>query len=600
MYNNKCINEFQNPLLSEPNEKGILISYSTLGKVTKVNYPSDDTPDISTSHDQEGRVTEIVKGNVKLTYTYGKRGELLNESLTIIVTDTNNNKTTKKYTATYTYNQTGGIVTYQTPGNRTIKYVLNAFNQPTGFTYRGYDYISNVKYHANGEVKTASIHNANSSKNSETIDLSIELNSRQLRNRYKLMNGNDEIFYFSLTHDKNRRVKMVAGKNNSTQQVGERTYTFNKVNQIISLDSTNTTISYSFDGFGNFLKRTEGSKTQTNSYDSRTRLIKSTRYEETDSEKNIINTRTDSLKHDSFGRPTKIGNLALTFDDSDKLVGVVKTSNENINQSNLYDGNHNRVYSLSKISKSSYTQHVSKYEFVSKGGVLLHRFVAINNVSGNRPHQESVGGMDIVNFSKDLSLVFGDCPWWNISSRSNNYEIVLNTDHSVISETTVDAIGKTIDNKGTAPKSCNLPTDDKESEEEDEWDQGDEWNVWAISKGVTSLSSNGIVQNNLNNQRKMAPRYIFNQFIRDTYIDIYFFRDESYYSANLGMHINPRDRLNHEKDSRYYENRYAITDNVLVNPPTFYLGESNALDSQRQPWHKAMNKNREDMFQYFR
>ena len=565
----KCINPFTNPYYGETVEKGILYKHNSLGQVTSINYPSDNTPDLTKEYDLEGRVTKIVNGDVILTYTYGKRGELLTESLKISYTNDNNKKVTQTFKATYTYNQTGGRTSYFTPGGNMVKYILNAFNQSTSATINGLKVISDVKYHENGKIKSALLHNTNKSKNSESIKLLSTLNARQLPSNIQL-NETGSIFSIATSYNKNKKVKSVTSSitfDNNEIEIGDRSYTYSSMNQVVSVSGDRQDITYTFDMFENMITKSIGRRTQTNVYHKTTGKLIESQYRKVTSNNSIEEERDDSISVDKKGRVEQLGQLTLKYNDSDSITSAVKTQNtiEVVNQKNLYDGNRSRVLSLTRYARKidrgiPQYQNRQAFEFVSLGGSPIHRLIVEKNftTTDNQYPNEAPGKIDIIRFGSDLALFFKDCIEWRYINSVNNLSVFLNADNSLKVGLSHDPFGSSMNATGGTRKGCEPPP--KHVIDVPPMPPGfpDPWYPRFTEAASTSGSSSG-------NETTVNEIGVLRNAIRDFYTDIYSLTNGSFYSAQLGRYLVPNQ--SHLEKLAYHnlDNLYAFQRNDPVN-----------------------------------
>ncbi len=535
------------PYFSETVEKGILFTHNPLGQVTSINYPSDSTPDITKEYDLEGRVTKIVSGNVTLTYTYGKRGELLTETLKIVETSADDSKVTKTFKATYTYNKTLGLATYKTPRNRLIKYVLNAFNQPTSFTINGQTYISQVEYHENGDIKKAQLHNTIKSENTQKIEFSSLLNSRLLPSKYQLKDKNGAKFSFSMNYDKIKRIKTVSSNLPSADRIGDRVYSYDNISQVISVSGDSKSRTFQYDGFENLLKQKRDNKSQRNVFDKTTKLLIESKYE---------TQAGNPISHDEHGRIVNLGDFNIKFDDASRVVSIKEKGNKFL-QNNMHDGNNNRVKATFEDKPSETNNPKSdNYRFISISGRSLHEVIEHENVP---PSSGIFGGIpgkyDIIEFGKMLTLKFGDCARWIIQVYQNNYFIHLNQDNSVLGIVSADPFGNYLNGNEPEFKSCKKPPKVPVPLPNP--------NLYPIMIGSADPVSTGetIENNEINN----GQSHIFRNVTPDSGTNLIYTIENRYYSSVLGRFITPNVNEFSKDRDRVFTNPYALETRNTLN-----------------------------------
>lgn len=538
------------PSISPSTQKGILLTYNTLGKLAKVNFPNNSSSDIVYSYNLEGWLTKVVRGNVTLEYTYGKRGELLSENLKIIEADENNRKTTKKFKASYTYNNTGGRLTFKTPSDRIIKYTLNAFNQATSLSIGELTYISEVKYHENGEIESAELHNTNSTNNSDTITLSSTQNQRKLTNNFKLKKtGKDPVFSFDTTFDKARRVKNVTS---SLAAVGNRKFTYDSSMQISSVSGDGNDVSLSYDLFENLVTRVVGSVTRTNVYDKTSGELTKVSYSNSK--------QSDTVSHDKFGQITKLGDFNFTYDDANRIVQVKKVQGliTKINQKNVYDGLDRRVSAHTTYGTGN-TGVRNDYEFFSVFGERIHRqIVQVKTSNSNTTTNNKPGNYDLIPFTDNLILQFGECAEWIINHKHNNFIIWLNADNSVRFKSSFGPFGNSMSGKAGVEKNCSTQSKSNSGSNTTLSNFISKLQVASVNtpakKGVQGVTNHA-------NTRT----HVFQETIMDEFTEIFFLLNKSYYSAKIGRYLSPQHKFKHAQDLTKGRNRYSIEQNDPVN-----------------------------------
>ena len=564
-----------NQPVSEPSiEKGTIFEYNSFGKITTINYSGNNTPDITNTYDLEGRITKSVRGKVTLEYTYGKKGELLSEILTIMETDENNKKTFHKFKATYLYNETGGRTTFKTPNGRTVTFKLNAFNQTTSILIAGLTYVSEMEYHENGDIKTVKIHNIRKTKNKETITLSSRLNSRKLLEQYTLTNDVGDIFSFSTTYDKSRRVKSVANNKTGDTHVGDRSFSYDNTGQVISASGDGKNITFKYDLFGNMLKRIDGLETYENTYNISTGKIDQLTYKKYDKLNNIINSREDTIVHNNKGQIIKFGNFSLKFDDA-RNIFEVKEEISNVQktfQKNYYDGFDNRVLSKTEYLVEGVNNREARkrrsIDFFSILGNRIHRSVYEPNFKrNNQTTDELPGDIDYVEVSNTLTLQIGECTVWLIQHRHNNNLFVLNGDNTLKLRNSVGPFGKRFSDKIGRDTCVN--------------------NSSSLLGPLLPIKLLGLILHSSTKNQTVVPQsktnnnkstHVFYNSLRDVFVDIYFMSNQIFYSANIGRTFSPTfSSIGYDKPI-YVKSPYVLRKNDLVN---YNKSLTDILDKQK-------------------
>ena len=402
------------------NTNKVIYSHNPLGLVTKIDFPSSaNEDDIINTYNDTGDLLSATRGKVKLSYTYGKRRELLSETLSI----DGNTFTTKNE-----YNSTGGRTSYTTPNKIKVSLKLNDFDQITSISVGTREYVGNITYHANDIVKTASF-NTDISKTSNALRYETTLDSRMMVDRMKLTKNNTEFFSFSHSYFMNRSIKSVENLLSTSDGEGKRDYLYDAVNQLTSAGNGKRTEQYSFDLFANFLsKRFELDKVkyaELFEYSSGTnRLSKITNQTSSSAEKSYLN-----FTHDDSGNLTNYGSgIKLNVNYSGRIEKASRTGH--FTHSFAYDALDNRV----KFTDEKPNYKGTKYSFFSVNGDLL--FEAVADESG-----KIVQNIDLIQFRNIAQLRIESCSYWIFSVPSNNLRVLFTNKNNKITSISASPFG---------------------------------------------------------------------------------------------------------------------------------------------------------------
>ena len=507
---------FSTPASESVNSNIVRYEYNSDGVATSIDYP-DGTPDITNTYDLGGNLIKTVSGDIVITYTYGKRGELKSETLAV------DNET---YSVAYVYDETGGRISYKTPGGETVYFTLNAFNQVTAFNIGVFKYVSDATYHPDGTLKSAKLHYTKLIDNSSTISLSNTLNSQLLVSKSTLT-GSNKIFSFSNTYFKDGKLNTVVDTLNKSSGVGNRTFTYSERGFVKSAKGPQGLTTYTHDKFSNLLSQISSSRSVILQVDSTTNQV--VKYTRTAKIGGVNVSSNPTISHDTYGRITNFRNMELTYDHADRLTRA-KESGKFEDQS-FYDGNHNRAKFIEKNLENGLNQ--KRHIFYSKEGPLLARIL----VRGSSPVEKHFS--DLINFGENLSLHIFSCAHWIYHSHTNNTIISLNPDNSISATSSIGPFGTTWSPTHEYANPCD-----------------------ARQSSASALSSSEITR-----KSRIVGDRLFRNVERDVNSELYFLGTKRFYDA-FGRYLVPDSSkylLNKVEVDIENANLYAIAQNDPIN-----------------------------------
>ena len=502
----------------------IRYGYNSDGLLTSIDYP-DGTPDISNTYDLGGNLTKSVSGSIVLAYTYGKRGELKSETLTV------DNET---YSATYGYDSTGGRIIYKTPSGKTIKYTLNAFNQVTAINIGILKYISDATYYPNGVLKGAQLHNTKTASNSSTVTLSQTLNSLTLVSKSSL-GGTSDILSFSNTYFNDGRLKTVVDTLNVFGGVGNRTYTYSARGFVKSARGPlGRLTTYTHDKLSNLLSQVNSRRPVVLQVDGTSNRVNSFTRKIGNEEPSTI-----TVSHDGRGRITQFDDITISYDHADRLISAIETGE--FEDQAYYDGNHNRA----KFVETNLTGGPSqkRHLFYSIEGPLLLQIGITGSSSSDKMYS------DLITFGSNLTLHIYSCAHWIYQSNTNNTIFALKPDNSISTTTSIGPFGSTWD-----------PSDEDDNPCEDR-------------QSSASASSS----NDNSGDSPVLSNHVFRNVERDKHTDFFFLGSKRFYEA-FGRYLTPDstiDWANGAEVNIERTNLYSIASNDPVNAGTQGFEELN-------------------------
>ena len=570
----------------ETTRTGTLYYYNAFGQATVIDYPSDDTHDIRFTYDLDGNVTQIVRGNVTLKYTYNKIGQRTSEALIIVETDSNNKKTSKTYKGTYVYDSTGGLIKYTSPSGKIFSFTVNAFNQPTGLSVGSTKYISNAKYHVSGILKSAQLHSTVKSRNNQTMEFENSFNNRLLVSKTLLEYGKTTLMSFSNTYDKSGRVSAVSNLS-SDNSIGDRNFTFDKMNQLKSAVVDGKNISYTYDLFENILSQTKKSESFVNEYNATSNLVKKSTETKTGHQPD-----TRVIKHDAKGRIERVGEKSFTYDDANNIIVSKQKSGDELDKTVLYehrksyDGNGNRVfisknyvYGVSESKKTTSQNTRKEYHATFLNGKFKFRSITEKNpVVNQRVEDEPLGDKEAINFGRFITLQIDECTRWVVTNHTNNNRVVLNTDNTLGQHISLDPYGNRSKDDGTykqcktdvkptnpSPPPSTAPSQPNTPEPglvpkppKNKPPYPIPYNPY-LDENTSVASNSSLVTNN-------TRKHIFQGVYKDNGSGLYFLDSKRYYDSQLGRHLTPfATDLSKIKVQNLNSNKFSIASNNPVN-----------------------------------
>ncbi len=503
-----------NPPINDPVSTNLIrYDYNFDGFLTSVDFPSG-TPDISNTYDLGGNLIKTVSGDIEIAYTFGKRGELKSETLTV------DNET---YTVSYGYDTTGGRISYTSPSGRNVIYTLNAFNQITAISIGGVKYVSGATYYPNGVLYSANLHKTKVGENSDTITLTNTLNSRKLISYSTLKNTKMTIFSFSNTYFNDNRIKTVVDTLDVSSGAGNRTFTYSNRSFLKSAKGPLGVTTYTHDKFSNMLSQTNPSNTVVLDIDSTYNRVENY----TKSATNL------AISHDRHGRVTSFRGMNLSYDHADRLIGV--TQSQTFEDHYYYDGNHNRAKIVENNSMTGINQ--KRHSFFSVEGRLLSRIAVLGSNSSEKRYS------DLINFGDNLTLHIFSCSHWIYQSNTNNTVFSLKPNNSISATETIGPFGNS-------------------------WGLSDETsNTNPCNDGQTSVSA--VASSNTNNSRdsRVLSSQLFRNVERDINTELYLLSSQRFFDA-FGRYLTPDSTI--EWNGRAVvdfekTNLYSIAENDPVN-----------------------------------
>lgn len=283
-----------------------IYSYDERNRLKKINYP-DSTPDITYSYTTTNQLKTVVNSLASWNYTYDaldrvKQSKIVTKDLS--------------YYYTQVYDGLGHLNYIDYNGEHKVQYYANAFGEHTDI---GNDsnvdaYIDNVKYYANGHLRSFSFGNG--------VEQSYTLNAQKLPERITttLKNGTDA-FDTTYSYDANANIETITDNVNSSYSID---LAYDGLDRLISANGKWGKGTFNYDVFGNITEKSLGSSNLIYDYDSTNAL------------KKISGTSSYSFEYDSRGNVISNGQSSYSFNSANSLI----RGNE---VTYTYDGNGHRL-----------------------------------------------------------------------------------------------------------------------------------------------------------------------------------------------------------------------------------------------------------------
>ena len=294
--------------------KRVTYSYDVLDRQTKVDF-ADNTPDITKTYDQNGNVTEILRGAVKTEYRYNDIDAITRESAKI---------DNQIYGAGYDYNSNGHVVTLRIlvgAGStiRNFSYDPDGLGRLTGIREGSTKYVDNITYHANNAVSSAVYGNGRS--------YSQTLNNRLLPYDIKVTGGGT---LQHLRHIYDARGQIIKFRDYvDTSQ--HKDYTYDARGRLTRATGPWAgNADYKYDALDNIRQKKFGNRTVNISYNSTNRVTQ------------VADTAngTRNWSYDIRGNVTDNGPNTLTYDLANQPTSITASG---LNEVHTYDGNMKRI-----------------------------------------------------------------------------------------------------------------------------------------------------------------------------------------------------------------------------------------------------------------
>lgn len=292
-------------------------SYDSMGRQTLINFPSG-TADISKTYDANGNLLTTNRGGVNWIYVYNDIDAMTRETLQI---------DGRSYAIDHWINTTGHQNRRNLPDGTAINFDPNGFGEPTAVREGTTNYVSNLAYHPNGAVNTATYGNGRNYTQTLTsrlqpFDIKVQGAGGTLIN---LRHGYDARGKIASIYD-----YVISGHN--------RSFGYDARGRLTTASGAWGSGTFKYDGLDNIRQKKLGSRYVNLNYDAATNRV--SQFKDT-AQGNVW----QGVAYDSLGNMDDNGLWAhgavdLTYDWASQPIAMVGTG---ISNTYTYDGNLKRV-----------------------------------------------------------------------------------------------------------------------------------------------------------------------------------------------------------------------------------------------------------------
>lgn len=304
----------------------VILGYDNLGQLRTENFP-DDTPDNTYSYDANGNLASLISGSgssaISWSYLYNSLNLIDKETLSI---------DGKSFTLDWGYNSLGAVSSLKYPSGRTVDYSPNALGQPTKASEGAINYVSNVKYHPNGQLKQLTY--GNGMLRIVALDTTGRIDA--------ITDAKGSAYQLNLdpSYDLNDNIHSVIDWVDRSNDIDNMSY--DGLDRLKSADGKWGTGNYTYDGLGNIKTRSISGSSITYHYNTLNRLDK------------LSGAYGYNYAYDTRGNVTHNGRYGLDFNRANQVTTAKGIPYR-------YDGHNRRV------------KKRDEYSVYSQAGQLLYR-----------------------------------------------------------------------------------------------------------------------------------------------------------------------------------------------------------------------------------
>ncbi|MCD2165549.1 RHS repeat domain-containing protein [Comamonas koreensis] len=230
-------------------------TYDNRNRLKSISYPSSEDSAVPNAagvihaYDKNDNLLSSVNGSVSRSYTYDDNDKLSSESLAVAGAS---------QTLQYAYDTNEALSSVTYPSGNQVNYQPDAF----GRARAALPYISSIKYHPNGVASEIKYANGTVS--------TMSLYSNQLPWEMKLAKGTNRFIHYFNAYDTAARLILVNDAGGSTYY---RSYSYDKLDRIVSEVSVKGQRNYAYDNVGNLTSIQTPTGLNTYAYDASTGVL---------------------------------------------------------------------------------------------------------------------------------------------------------------------------------------------------------------------------------------------------------------------------------------------------------------------------------------
>ncbi|UPG87750.1 hypothetical protein L2Y94_10460 [Luteibacter aegosomatis] len=263
--------------------------YDAMNRVTSVVYPSG-TESSTFTYDSRGNPATATAGMVGWTFGRNRLGLLTSEILSV---------DGWSWGIGYVYDSKGALSSMTYPDGESVAYSPNGLRQPT----QAGNYVHGVAYFADGDVKSYAMGNG--------ALYSADKNARNLLHNFTYGISSPNVSE-DFAYDANGNVSQITDQSGSAQRTKAMGY--DGLNRLVSATAAQLwgTESYTYDTLNNILTLTNGSGTNTYSYDANNLLASISR----------AGAQVHAFQYDARGNTVGKDGQVMNFDFANRLTSI--------------------------------------------------------------------------------------------------------------------------------------------------------------------------------------------------------------------------------------------------------------------------------------
>lgn len=295
------------------------MNYDFLGRLKTKDFTDSNTLDVEHRYDLNSNLTRSLRRPLGLASsnefirTYDELNNITSELQYVAGAPTTLN-------LDYTYDANGFMNGRKFPSNMQHIWSNDGFGQQQNLAQGNYSYASNIRYHADGSLKSYSGGNG--------VNFARNIDAQQRTSRLRAVGSQLTPLDLEYTYDSNSQITNIRdraswGINASGKKHTVNNIQYNTLGQLTNADGWWGVGTFSYDGLGNILSKTLGTRSISMGYDTTANRLMST----TDSlHYNSGGTSLRNLRYDSRGNIDRIAYHYRLHNMADELVltsGVV-------------------------------------------------------------------------------------------------------------------------------------------------------------------------------------------------------------------------------------------------------------------------------------